>query len=86
MNPGPCGQHWLGYNGAESVGQDDVGTAHAGHRYDHFLVSPDLASEEAIDARIEVFAGDDLAPAKETSDHMPVMARFRTEERFRDRK
>jgi endonuclease/exonuclease/phosphatase family metal-dependent hydrolase len=68
------------------AGQDGVGTTYAGNRYDHVLISPDLASEEAIDTHIEVFAGDDLAPAKETSDHMPVMARFRTEERFRDRR
>jgi endonuclease/exonuclease/phosphatase family metal-dependent hydrolase len=68
------------------AGQDGVGTTYAGNRYDHFLVSPDLASEEAVGAHIETFAGDDLAAAKETSDHMPVTTRFRTDERFRDKK
>jgi hypothetical protein len=62
-----------------------LGDTHTNHRYDHFLVLPDLASEEAIDAHIEVLAGDYLAPAMETSDHMPVVARFRTDGGYRDR-
>jgi len=61
------------------------GTA-AGNRYDWFLVSPDLASEEAETCRIITFAGDDLAIAKKVSDHMPVMATFKTDAKFRDRK
>ena len=67
------------------AGQDGVGTTHAGNRYDHFLVSPDLADEEAVGCHIETFEGEDLKTAKEVSDHLPVLARFRTEARFRDR-
>ena len=36
--------------------------------------------------RVITFAGDDLAIAKEVSDHMPVVASFRTDATFRDRK
>jgi len=60
-------------------------TTHAGHRYDWFLVSPDLADEEAIGAEIVTFSNADLGPATKTSDHLPVRARFRKDERFRDR-
>jgi endonuclease/exonuclease/phosphatase family metal-dependent hydrolase len=67
-------------------GQDGVGTTHAGNRYDHFLVSPDLANEEAVGCRIVTFQGADLAAEKEVSDHLPVMAWFKTDGRFRDRK
>jgi hypothetical protein len=31
-----------------SEDQDGVGTTHAGKRYDHFLISPDLADEEGV--------------------------------------
>jgi hypothetical protein len=44
-----------------------------------------LSGEEALSVHIETFAGDDLAPAKETSDHLPVVVRLRADERFRDR-
>jgi hypothetical protein len=38
-------------------GQDGVGTTHANNRYDHFLISPDLAREEAVSAQIpNIFA------------------------------
>ncbi len=67
------------------VGQNGVGTTHAGNRYDHFLVTPDLSNEEAIDCRIVTFSGADLALAKKVSDHLPVVARFKTDEAFRDR-
>jgi hypothetical protein len=30
------------------AGQEGVGTTHAGNRYDHFLASPDLASDGAM--------------------------------------
>ena len=66
-------------------GQDGVGTTHAGNRYDHFLISPDLATEEAVSAHIETFTGTDLVIAMRVSDHLPVTARFRTDARFRDR-
>jgi endonuclease/exonuclease/phosphatase family metal-dependent hydrolase len=66
-------------------GQDGVGTTHSGNRYDHFLISADLASEEAVSARIETFSEDDLEIARRVSDHLPVVATFRVEERFRDR-
>lgn len=32
------------------------------------------------------FAGDDLAIAKKVSDHMPVVATFKTDAKFKDRK
>ena len=66
-------------------GQDGVGTTHANNRYDHFLVTPDLAAEEAVSCRIETYSGDDLTRARKTSDHLPVIARFRTDEKFMDR-
>ncbi len=61
-------------------------TTHAGSRYDWFLVSPDLADEEALGAEIVTFSGQDLPLAKKTSDHLPVRAKFMTDERFRDRR
>jgi exonuclease III len=61
-------------------------TTQAGHRYDWFLISPDLGSEEAIEAEVVDLAGADLELAKKTSDHLPVRARFRTDENFKDRK
>jgi len=62
-----------------------AGTTHAGNRYDWFLVSPDLADEEAAGAEIVTFSGTDLSTAKKVSDHLPVRAWFRTDARFRDR-
>jgi endonuclease/exonuclease/phosphatase family metal-dependent hydrolase len=66
-------------------GQDGVGTTHAGNRYDHFLISPDLATEEAMTCRIVTFGANDLEMAKQVSDHVPVIAWFRTNGAFRDR-
>ena len=67
-------------------GQDGVGTTHAGNRYDHFLVSPDLAREEAASCRIETFTGQDDAIAEKVSDHVPVAACFSTDVKYQDRK
>jgi len=67
-------------------GQDGIGTTHAGHRYDHFLISPDLANEEAVGCHIKTFTGGELETAKKVSDHLPVLAEFRTDSRFKDRK
>ncbi len=64
-------------------GQDGVGTTHAGNRYDHFLISPDLESEEAIACEIQTFPGEEIA--EEVSDHLPVLAVFSTQPRFKDR-
>ncbi len=61
-------------------------TTHAGSRYDWVLISPDLASEEAIGAEIVSFSGSDLTAAKKASDHLPVRAQFSTDQRFKDRK
>jgi endonuclease/exonuclease/phosphatase (EEP) superfamily protein YafD len=66
-------------------GQEGVGTTQAGNRYDYFLISPDLANEEAIGCHIITFSGGDLETAKKVSDHLPVLATFRTDERFKDR-
>jgi exonuclease III len=68
------------------AGQDGVGTTHAGNRYDHFLISPDMANEEALNCRIHIFIGDDLVQAKRVSDHLPVIAFFKTDSQYRDRK
>ena len=76
----------LGLTVMASPGQEGVGTTQAGKRYDWFLVSPDLATEEAETCRIITFAGDDLEVAKKVSDHLPVMATFKTDGKFRDRK
>lgn len=65
--------------------QDGVGTTHAGNRYDHFLVSPDLANEEAVRCCIVTFAGSDLKRAKKVSDHLPVLALFNADAQYRDR-
>lgn len=50
------------------AGQEGIGTTHAGNRYDHFLISPDLAREEAVSCRIVTFAGSDLTTAQRVSD------------------
>ena len=76
----------LGMEVMVPVGQDGVGTTHAGNRYDYFLISKDLADEEAITCRIETYADDDLEMAKQVSDHLQVIAWFRTNDAFRDRK
>ncbi len=67
------------------AGQDGVGTTYAGNRYDWFLISPDLAREEAVSCRIVTFPDPDLPTAKSVSDHRPVEAVFRTDPAFRDR-
>ena len=76
----------LGMSVMVPVGQNSIGTTHAGHRYDHFLVSPDLAKEEAVNCHIKTFGEGNLETAKEVSDHLPVLAKFRTDSRFKDRK
>ena len=68
------------------LGQDGVGTTHAGNRYDHFLISPDLANEEALSCQIQTFAGGDLETAKSVSDHLPVIASFKADLKYRDKK
>jgi endonuclease/exonuclease/phosphatase family metal-dependent hydrolase len=78
---------------AESIGmkvmvpleQDGVGTTHAGNKYDHFLISPDLASEEAVACQIQTFTGNDLEISKRVSDHFPVLAIFSTQNKYKDR-
>ena len=66
------------------LGQEGLGTVHSGNRYDYFLISADLAGEEALSVQIETFSAADLAAATAVSDHVPVVARFRVAERFRD--
>ena len=65
--------------------QPGVGTTHANNRYDHFLISADLADEEAVMCRIKTYAGENLDLAKKVSDHLPVVAWFRVDEAFKDR-
>jgi len=67
------------------LGQDGVGTTHAGNRYDHFLISPDLADEEAIACEIQTYSGTSLNTAKRVSDHLPVLAVFSAAAQYRDR-
>jgi len=79
---------------AESIGmivmvpwsQEGVGTTHAGNRYDHFLISPDLANEEAISAQIKTYTDDALTIAKRVSDHLPVIAYFKADLIYRDKR
>jgi len=66
------------------TGQAGVGTTYAGHRYDHFLISQDLATEESIACQIHIYTGSDLDTARRVSDHRPVVARFRTDLMYRD--
>jgi len=63
-----------------------AGTTHAGHRYDWILITPNLEQKgETIGAEIVTFSGSEMPTAKRVSDHLPVRARFRTDESFRDR-
>lgn len=68
-----------------SLEQEAQGSTHAGNRYDHFLISPDLANEEAVSCWVHCFIGDDLETAEEISDHLPVLALFRTDSQYKDR-
>jgi exonuclease III len=65
--------------------QTGVGTTHAGNRYDHFLISPDMVNEEAVRCKIVTYSGSDLKRAKKTSDHLPVLALFNADDQYRDR-
>jgi endonuclease/exonuclease/phosphatase family metal-dependent hydrolase len=65
--------------------QSAVGTMYSGSSYDYFFLSPDLATEEAQGASIVTFSGSDLEIARRVSDHMPLLAFFACDERFRDR-
>ena len=65
------------------VGQDGIGTTDGNNRYDHFLISSDLASEEAIACQIQTFPGEEIA--WEVSDHIPVLAVFSTQKKYKDR-
>ena len=67
------------------AGQAGVGTTWAGNRYDYFLITPDLASEEAVFCRIHVFPLAEIDTAKRVSDHLPVVAVFKTDTKYRDR-
>lgn len=64
--------------------QAAAGTLYSGNSYDYFFISPDLA-EEAQGATVVVFDGADLEIARRVSDHMPLVAHFACDERFRDR-
>ena len=66
------------------IDQMGVGTTHAGNRYDHFLISPDLANEEAMGSRILTYPDEDLELAKKVSDHLPVLACFRSDYKYSD--
>lgn len=65
------------------AGQDGVGTTDGNNRYDHFLITPDLANEEAIACEIQTYPDDPLV--WQVSDHLPVLAVFSTQSRYRDR-
>ena len=75
----------LGMSVLFAVNQTAVGTLHSGSSYDYFLLSPDLAEEEALGATVVVFEDTDLEIARRVSDHMPLLAYFSCGERFRDR-
>lgn len=74
----------LGMEVMEPENQEGVGTMHTGNRYDYFLISPDLVSEEAQTCHIEVFGESELAIAKQVSDHLPVIAYFSNALEFSD--
>ncbi len=63
--------------------QEGVGTTTGNNRYDHFLISPDLANEEAVTCEIQTYF--DEAIASQVSDHVPVLAVFDADGDFRDR-
>lgn len=65
--------------------QLEVGTLHSGSSYDYFLVSPDLADEEAQGATVVVFDDADVEIARRVSDHKPLLAFFACDASFRDR-
>ena len=67
------------------AGQDGMGTTWAGNRYDHFLISPDLASEEAVACQIWACPPADQETAEQVSDHRPVLAVFSAAAKYRDR-
>jgi len=75
----------IGMEVMDPADQTGVGTTHAGNRYDHFLISPDLAKEEAVRCCIVTYSGSDLKIAKKVSDHLPVLALFKADEQYRDR-
>lgn len=70
------------------VDNPDSVTTTAKNRYDYILLSADLASEEADGCIAHIVVPD--APQQElawkVSDHRPVMAQFRTDARFKDRR
>ena len=72
-------------------GQDGVATTYprkpgrTGNRYDHFLVSPDLATEEAVGCRIVLAEDSEVHIVRKVSDHKPVQAWFKTDRKYRDR-
>lgn len=74
----------IGMEVMEPENQEGVGTMHTGNRYDYFLISPDLVSEEAQTCHIKVFSGSDLEIAKQVSDHLPVLAHFSDALEFSD--
>lgn len=65
--------------------QETIGTMQSGRSYDYFLISTDLADEEAQGATVVEFEAADLEIAWRVSDHRPVLAYFACDERFRDR-
>lgn len=73
----------LGMRVMVPAGQDGVGTTDGNNRYDHFLVTPDLADEEMVSCRIRTYPGDETA--WEVSDHLPVLAVFSTAGAYKDR-
>ena len=75
----------IGFEVLYGRNQLSVGTLHSGNSYDYFLISPDLASEEAHSAEVITFAMNQRATAQRVSDHRPVRAHFLCDEGFRDR-
>ena len=62
-----------------------VGTTYAGSLYDFILVSPGLYDQEALGtSHIVVFGDGQVDIARRVSDHRPVIAQFRTDERYAD--
>lgn len=64
-------------------GQDGIGTTDGNNRYDHFLISPDMVNEEAISCEIKTYPDEPIA--WEVSDHIPVIALFDPNPKYKDR-
>ncbi|MGL1890587.1 MAG: hypothetical protein OCD02_03125 [Spirochaetaceae bacterium] len=76
----------LGMMLLKPVNQNNQGTTYSkdNNRYDHFLVSKDIYTEEYIDFKINNVIPEDEFIARSVSDHISITATFRTDLLFKD--